>query len=78
MSGDVGRQEDESGPCLSDSPAHSLAFMAAEIVEDDDVARRRRLNSFEKLPPFQNVADALERLVADNRSRESQIKCQTT
>ena len=37
----VGRQEEQLRPGGADSPAHRLAFMAAEIVEDDDVAGRQ-------------------------------------
>jgi hypothetical protein len=33
----VGRQEQLLGPCRPDCLAHSLAFVAAEIVHDDDV-----------------------------------------
>ena len=38
--GAVGRQEDEVSAFGSDDGASGLAFMAAEVVQDDDIARR--------------------------------------
>jgi hypothetical protein len=38
--GAVGRQEDEVGAFGSDDGASGVAFVAAEIVQDDDIARR--------------------------------------
>ena len=38
--GAVGRQEDEVGAFGSDDGAGGLAFVAAEVVQDDDFARR--------------------------------------
>jgi hypothetical protein len=38
--GAVGRQEDEVGAFGSDDCASGLTFVAAEIVQDDDIARR--------------------------------------
>jgi hypothetical protein len=38
--GAVGRQEDEAGAFGSDDGAGGLAFAAAEVVQDDDIARR--------------------------------------
>ena len=37
--GAVGRQEEEMGALFPDCAARRLAFMRAEIIEDDDVAR---------------------------------------
>jgi hypothetical protein len=37
--GAVGRQEEELGAGGSDGPSHGLAFVTAEIVDNDDVAR---------------------------------------
>jgi len=37
--GAVGRQEDEVGAFGSDDGASGLAFVAAEVVQDDDIAR---------------------------------------
>jgi len=37
----IGRQEQELGPRCPDSLAHGLAFVAAEIVHDDDVSGRQ-------------------------------------
>lgn len=39
-------QEEELCPCLSDSATYRQAFVAAEIVEDDDVSRRQGPNEF--------------------------------
>ena len=38
--GAVGRQEDEVSAFGSDDGASGLTFVAAEIVQDDDIARR--------------------------------------
>src|SRR5580704_5061880 len=38
--GAVGRQEDEVGAFGSDDGASGLTFVAAEVVQDDDIARR--------------------------------------
>ncbi len=38
--GAVGRQEEQMGASGSDGGAGGLALVAAEVVEDDDVARR--------------------------------------
>ena len=40
--GAVGRQEDEVSAPGPDGGARRLALVAAEIVQDDDVARRKR------------------------------------
>src|ERR1700761_5701747 len=37
--GIVGRQEEQLGPDGSDGAAYGFAFVAAEIVDDDDIAR---------------------------------------
>jgi hypothetical protein len=40
--GAVGRQEEQLGASLVDGLAHRLAFVAAEVVDDHDVAGRKR------------------------------------
>jgi hypothetical protein len=40
--GAVGRQEEQFCTDRADGTAHSFAFVAAEIVNDDDVARLQR------------------------------------
>jgi len=52
--GAVGRQEEHVRPGLANGAAGGLAFVAAKIVEDDDVALGATLN---RLP---NVAKLLE------------------
>lgn len=38
----VGRQEPEPSPCGANGVSHGLAFVAPQIVENDDVARLKR------------------------------------
>jgi len=40
----IGRQEQKPGSGSPDGAAHGLALVAAEIIEDDDVARLQRWN----------------------------------
>lgn len=40
--GTVGRREEQMGPGLADGAAGGLALVAAEVVEDDDVALGQR------------------------------------
>lgn len=42
----VWRQEDHSRPHTPDRLTHSLALMAAKVIEDDDILGRERLDQF--------------------------------
>ena len=63
--GAVGRQEEQLGAGGANSPAHGLALVAAEIVDDDDVARFEDWN--ENLLDIGQEAFAVNRPVDDTR-----------
>ena len=61
--GTVGRQEEQLGAGGADGAAHGLAFVAAEIVHDDDVAGLERRD--ENLLDIGEEAFAVDRPVDD-------------
>lgn len=63
--GAVGRQEEEVRPCGPDGATHGLSLVAAEIVEDDDVALGER--GHEDLLDIEGEELAVDRPVDDPR-----------
>ena len=62
--GAVGRQEKEMAAGPPDGAAGGLAFVTAEVVEDDDVARRERRG--ENLLDVEGEELAVDRAVDDH------------
>ena len=65
--GRVARQEEQLGAGAADQPPHGLAFVAAEIVHDDDVAGAQGRQ--EELLDIGAKAGAVDRAVDDTGVR---------
>lgn len=52
-------------PCLTDGGSNGLAFVASQIVHDDDIARGKRRD--EGLFDIGTEADTIDRSVEHNR-----------
>ena len=71
--GGVSRQEEQLGAGAADELAHGLAFVAAEIVHDDDVAETQR--GHQELLDIGAKAGAVDRPI-DNTGRSDAVMAQ--